>query len=308
MPDPEVTDTRTEPAPLHRAGFVAVLGRPNVGKSTLVNRAVGEKVSIVSDKPQTTRTRILGICQRPGAQVVFVDTPGIHKPKHRLNERMVEVSFAEAAANDVNLVVVDAAEGLGPGDRYVIERAAAASKPLHLALNKIDLIRRKELLLPLIDSCQKLAPWRSLVPISAQTGDHVDALLDAVTADLPEGPPLFPDDIATDQTERLLVGELIREQVIALTRDELPFATAVTVEGWEESAERTTISAVIWVDRDRHRGIVIGAGGQLVKAIGQAARASAEALLGRHVYLDLFVKVQKDWREDPRFLRRILPS
>jgi GTP-binding protein Era len=313
---------------MSRAGFVAVLGRPNVGKSTLVNTAVGQKVSIVSDKPQTTRSRILGICHRPDAQIVFVDTPGIHKATHQLNRRMVEVSFEASGTNDANLVIIDGSAGLGPGDRFVVERARAAGRPMLLAINKVDRVARKTDLLPLLEQCGALAPWRDMVPVSALTGENVDRLLDRLVEALPESEAPYPDDMVTDQTERALVGELIREQVLRLTRDELPFATAVTVERWEEriapeatgsdeeagdeaapapSSPATVIHATIWVEKQGHKGIVVGAGGRLVKEIGVRSRATVEDLLERHVYLELEVKVREGWREDRQFLRRLFP-
>lgn len=291
-----------------RSGFVSILGRPNVGKSTLVNRLVGQKVAIVTDKPQTTRSRILGVCHRPRAQLVLVDTPGIHKPQHLLNRKMVEVSFAEVAANDVNLVLLDAAEGLGPGDRFVFHKVAAIDRPAVLGINKLDLVAKPRLL-PLIDQCRELVPWRDIVPFSALTGENVDALSDVLEGILPEGPELFPRDVVTDQPERLVVSELVREQVLRLTQEEIPYSAAVTIEAWEDKTEPrpiTVIHAAIWVERPGQKAIVIGREGRLIRQIGSQSRETIEALLGRQVYLDLQVKVRKGWREDPRFLRRVL--
>lgn len=294
----------------HRSGFVTVLGRPNVGKSTLVNQAVGRKVSIVTDKPQTTRSRILGVCHRPACQIVLVDTPGIHKPQHEMNRRMVEISFAEAAANDACLVILDASEGLGLGDRFVIHRAVATGKPLVLCMNKVDLVA-KPLLLPLLDLCKELAPWHAMVPVSALSGENVDALMACLEELSPEGPPLFPGDVSSDQPEAVLVAELVREQLTILTRDEIPSSSAVTIERWEERQEAnplTVIAATIWVEREGQKGIVVGKGGRMIRDIGKLARAQVEPLLGRHVFLDLRVKVRSAWREDASFLERFLPA
>ena len=309
-PTPGETLSTSEAADAARSGFVTILGRPNVGKSTLVNRMVGQKVAIVTDKPQTTRSRILGIVQLDDAQLVLVDTPGIHKPKYQLNRRMVEVSFAEAGANDVNLVLLSAPDGLGPGDRFVIERAAAAGKTLILGINKVDLVRRDRLL-PLIEGVSGTATWSAIVPFSALTGENLDELSRELVRSLPFGPPLFPADAVTDQPEQLLVAELVREKLVELTEQEIPFSTAVTVESWQDRTgpkPMAVIEVVIWVERDSQKGIVVGKGGRLIKEIGQRSRVEIEALLGRGVYLDLRVKVQAAWREDRRFLGRLFPD
>ncbi len=294
----------------HRTGFVTLLGRPNVGKSTLVNRAVGRKVAIVTEKPQTTRSRILGICHRRTAQMILVDTPGIHKPRFVLNRRLVRLSFAEAATNDLNLVVLDAAAGIGNGDRFVIDYAVSTKKPLVLALNKVDKIKKSRLL-PVIESCRTLAPWREIVPISALAGTNVEELERCCIALLPTGPPLFPPETTTDQPERLIVAELIREQVLKLSRQELPFATAVTVDVMGDAPlnpEVALVSAKLWVERKGQKAILIGKEGRTIKAIGQSARKAIEPLLGRPVFLDLRVRVRKKWRNDADFIGRLVPD
>jgi GTP-binding protein Era len=285
----------------HRSGFVAVVGRPNVGKSTLVNRLVGEKVAIVSDKPQTTRNRILAVLNRPGGQVVLFDTPGIHKPMHRMNERMVEAAVGSLGQVDLAVWLVDVTEEYGPGDRYVKDVLRRSGKPVILGLNKIDLIPKPKLL-PLIDQYHRLLDFVEVIPLSGLKGDNVDVLGERLVAHLPEGEPLYPDDFLTDQPERFFVAEMIREQILRHTREEIPYSTAVVVDSFKEGKPLVRIEASILVERDSQKGILIGRGGAMLKSIGSAARREIEAFLATQVYLGLFVKVREGWREDPGVL------
>ena len=287
-----------------RSGFVAVVGRPNVGKSTLVNRLVGEKVAIVSDKPQTTRNRILAVVNRPGGQIVLFDTPGIHKPMHRMNERMVEAALGSLGQVDLAVWLVDVTEEYGPGDRYVAEVLRRSGKPVLLALNKIDLVAKPKLL-PLIDHYRRLMDFVDVVPLSALTGDNVQLVAERLVAHLPEGAPLYPEDFLTDQPERFFVAEMIREQILRQTREEIPYSTAVVVDSFKEGEPLVRIEASILVERDSQKGILIGRGGTMLKSIGTAARREIEAFLGTKVYLGLFVKVREGWREDSDLLERM---
>jgi GTP-binding protein Era len=284
-----------------KAGFVSLVGRPNVGKSTLVNRLVGQKVAIVSDKPQTTRNRILAVVNPPGAQLVLFDTPGIHKPMHRMNERMVDSAVKSIGQVDVVLWVVDVTEPYGPGDRHIRDLLKQSGKKVVLALNKIDAIAKPKLL-PLIDQYRTLLDFADVVPVSAKDGDNVDVLMERLVAHLPEGAALYPDDFLTDLPERFFVSEMVREKILRMTRDELPYSTGVVIDSFEEGPELVRIEASILVERDTQKAIVIGKGGQMLKAIGTAARQDIEAFLGAKVYLGLFVKVRERWREDPSTL------
>jgi GTP-binding protein Era len=285
-----------------KAGFVSFLGRPNAGKSTLLNRIVGHKLAIVSDKPQTTRTRIAGVKNYPDGQVVFVDTPGVHKPTHRMNKRMVDVAVESMREVDVLCVVVDASVKPGPGDRYLLELLKDVKTPTILALNKVDLIAKARLL-PMIDSYQKAHPFVEIVPMSAVDGTNVDVLERLFLQYLPDGEPMYPPDYVTDQPERFMVAEIVREQVLQLTHDELPFSTAVVIDQFDESEPRLVkIYATILVERESQKPIVVGRAGAMIKAIGTAARLELERFLGRKVYLDLHVKVKSEWRDDERLL------
>jgi len=287
-----------------RAGFVAVMGRPNVGKSTLVNRLVGQKVSIVSDKPQTTRNRILAVVSRPDGQLLLFDTPGIHKPLHRMNERMVEAALRSLDRVDAALWLVDVTEGYGPGDRYVSDVLKRAGKPVVLGINKIDAVAKPKIL-PVIEGYRSLIDFAEIVPISALSGDNVELLARQLVALLPEGPALYPEDVLSDQPERFFVAEMVREKVIRVTRDELPYTTGVVIDSFEEGDPVVRIAATILVERDGHKGILIGKRGETLKRIGTAARHDIEAFLGTRVFLGLFVKVRAGWREDPRVLERM---
>ncbi|MGE0454327.1 MAG: GTPase Era [Vicinamibacteria bacterium] len=290
-------------APAH-AGFAAVVGRPNVGKSTLVNALVGQKVAIVSDKPQTTRNRILAVVNRPGGQIVLFDTPGIHKPMHRMNERMVEAAVSSLSHVELAVWVVDVTAPLGPGDRYVQGVLRRARRPTLLALNKIDRIPKTRLL-PLMDRWRHMLDFVEIVPVSALHGENVDLLAERVLAHLPEAEPLYPADFLTDLPERFFVAEMVREQVLRKTRDELPYTTGVMIDLFREEEKLVRIEASILVERESQKPIVIGKGGSLLKAIGTAARREIENFLDAKVYLGLFVKVREGWREDPHILSEI---
>lgn len=285
-----------------KAGFVSFLGRPNAGKSTLLNRIVGHKLAIVSDKPQTTRTRILGVKNYEDGQVVFVDTPGVHKPTHRMNVRMVDLALDTMREVDVLCLVVDASVKPGPGDRYLLNLLKDVKTPAILSLNKVDLIAKPKLL-PMIDHYQREHPFVEIVPMSATDGTNVDALERLFLQYLPEGEPLYPPDYVTDQPERFFIGEIVREQVLQMTHDELPFSTAVIVDRVEPADDGiTNIYCTILVDRESQKPIVIGRAGAMIKEIGTAARAELQRYLESRVFLDLHVKVKSEWRDDERLL------
>ncbi len=287
------------------SGFVSILGRPNAGKSTLLNRLVGMKLAIVTPKPQTTRTSIQGVLNRPGAQVVFVDTPGIHKPDSLFNRRMLETVKAALDQRDLLLYVADSGRPAGQQDREALEVVAAARTPVLLLLNKIDRLKDRRSLLESIDTYRTLHAFEEFLPVSALTGEGLDKATDAVISRLPQGPAYFPPDYITDQPERFLAGELVREKILYHTREEVPHSVAVVVEQWRETAALTRISAIIYVDRDSQKRILIGAGGAMLKQIGTAARREMELLLGRRIFLELFVKVRPKWRENPEFLNAV---
>jgi GTPase len=289
-----------------KAGYVAIIGRPNVGKSTLLNRLLGQKVSIVSPRPQTTRNRILGIKSLRGAQIVFLDTPGIHRSEQLFNREMVRAALKTIDEADLILWMVDAEAPETPDDLSILDELGRAKRPVFLLINKVDRVA-KGLLLPIIDRFRERLPFREIVPISATAGDNVDTLEALLVRDLPEGQPFFPEDQLTDRHERFVIGELIREQAFHLLRQELPYAVAVTVERVREGdgADRVDVAATIHVEKASQKGIVIGAGGQMLKQIGQRSRREIEALLGRHVDLRLWVKVREAWRRDARALREL---
>lgn len=285
-----------------KSGFVALIGRPNAGKSTLLNRLVGQKLAIVSDKPQTTRNRITGVRNFPGGQVVFVDTPGVHRPLHRLNVRMVDAALDALRDVDVVAAVVDASEPPGGGDRYLMDILTKVRKPKILALNKVDVVE-KETLLPRIARYSTLG-FDDVVPVSALTGENVERLEQVILSHLPEGQPLYDEDYLTDQQERFFVAELVREQVLQHTHAELPFSSAVVVDKFEEADEQglMRLYCTILVERPSQKPIVIGRSGAMIKAIGTAARKALESFFDTRVFLDLRVKVRADWREDERVL------
>jgi GTP-binding protein Era len=286
-----------------RSGFIAIVGRPNVGKSTLMNCLLGEKISIISDKPQTTRNRIRGILTRPDAQLVFIDTPGIHKPLHKMNEVMVKTALGTYTEVDVIMLLVEATEKPGAGDKFIIESLKKVATPVLLIINKVDLIA-KERLLPLMQELNGLYPFAEIIPVSALKQD-LGGLVDALLKRVPKGPKYFPDDQLSDQPERFIVAEIIREKVFELTKDEIPYSTAVVIEQVKEERALTRIDATIFVERDSQKGIVIGKNGALLKEIGTRARLDAEKLLGVKVFLQLWVKVKKGWRDDDHMLRNV---
>jgi GTPase len=289
-----------------KSGFVSLLGRPNAGKSTLLNRIVGQKVAIVSDKPQTTRTRIVGVKTYDEGQVVFVDTPGVHKPTHRMNVRMVDVALEAMREVDVVALVVDASAKPGPGDRYMLNVLKDVTSPAILVLNKVDLIAKNRLL-PLIDQYRREHPFVEIVPVSAADGTNVDVLEKLFLQYLPDGEPLYPPDYLTDQPERFYVAEIVREQVLQLTHDELPHSTAVIVDRFEEPGEDNVLRlyCTILVERESQKPIVVGKGGAMIKKIGTAARQEIANFFATRVYLDLHVKVKSEWRDDDRMLDEI---
>jgi len=310
------------PQQTHRSGFAALIGRPNVGKSTLLNQLTGEKLAIVSPKPQTTRNRILGVVTRPEGQVAFLDTPGIHQAKGELNRYMVDVALQ--AVDDVDLVLFVVEPGglaekpeVSPGNRFILERLQKAGKPTFLVINKIDTVL-KPVLLPLIELYRKEFPFAEVVPISAKDDDGVENLFQAVLQHMPEGDPLFPEDVLTDQAEKTLVAEYIREQVLRHCRQEIPYSTAVLVDFFDESerepppgtppgklAGLIRIAASIYVERDSQKAIIIGKQGQMLKTIGTDARKAIQRLLGAHVYLSLRVRVEPRWSERPDGLKKL---
>ena len=287
----------------YKSGFAAVIGRPNVGKSTLINSLIGQKIAIMSDKPQTTRNKILCVLTQDDAQIVFLDTPGIHKAKDKLGEYMVHAAENTLKEVDVILFVVDATEKMGAGEHYILERLQATKKPVLLVVNKLDLIE-KDTVLPIISRYTEKYPFTGVVPISAKEKLNLDSLLVELKKHCEEGPQYYPDDMVTDQPERLIVAELVREKVLQLTRDEIPHAIAVDVDEMRARDNGDVyIRATIYVERESQKGIVIGAKGVMLKKIGAMARNDIEGLLGSRVYLDLWVKVKKDWRNRNNILK-----
>jgi len=288
----------------HRFGSVALLGRPNVGKSTLLNALIGQKISIVSPKPQTTRHRILGILTRPQAQLVFLDTPGLHPGRQRqLNRAMNRTALAALAEADVIVLVTDA-RGFGDEDQVALDHAVAARRPVVLALNKVDALRPRSRLLPALEALAQRHSFAALVPVSATRGENLDRLLAEIEKLLPEGPAAFPEDQVTDRSERFLAAEIVRERLMHALHDELPYGVSVEIERWQESDGRIGINAVIWVEREAQRRIVIGEGGARIKGVGRAARLALNELLGRRVHLELWVKVRENWADSEQALRQ----
>ncbi len=288
-----------------KSGFVAIVGTPNVGKSTLLNRILGEKISITSQKPQTTRNRILGIMHRPASQLVFIDTPGVHKAKTPLNIRIVGTALSALSDADLILVLVDASLPDPNSEQILIKKFKKQKKPVVLAINKIDLVE-KPALLTIIDKWAKAYPFESVIPVSAKYGTQVKELLDAMEALLPKGPPFFPEESITDLPERFITAEIIREKVFRLTGQEIPYSTAVTVDSFSEQKKGALvkIDATIHIERDSQKGIIIGKNGSKLKKIGEDARKDIERMLGCKVFLKLFVRVQKKWSKDTKALRR----
>ena len=287
-----------------RAGFITIVGRPNVGKSTLVNRLVGRKVAIVTPKPQTTRNRILAIRNKPDAQLVFFDTPGIHKPHYEMDRLMLVTAVQSLKRVDVVLLVIDIEQPFGRGDEHVLGLIKEVEVPVVLGINKIDARNKKEIL-PVIENYRHRHDFIDIVPFSALTGANVDRLEDVLVEHLPEGEALYPEETLTDLPERFFVAEMVREKILRLTRQEVPHSTAVVVEAWEEGSALTRIEASIFVERESQKAILVGKGGGMMKKIGTAAREDAEKFLGTKVYLGLHVKVRGDWRDNKRTLSEL---
>ena len=286
-----------------KSGFVAIIGRPNVGKSTLMNQVIGQKIAIMSDKPQTTRNKIHGVYTTPDSQVVFLDTPGIHKRQSKLGDYMNQTALSTLGEVEAALFLVDASEGIGGGDRYIAEQLQKIKTPIILVMNKIDKIEPPALL-PLIEQYRKLHDFAEIVPISAKLGSNVNTLLEQIQKYLPPGPQYYPEDQVTDHPEQFVCAELIREKILHMTREEVPHSIAVTIEDMRVEENGTVyISAVIFVERDSQKGIIIGKQGALLKEVGRQARQDIQRLLGSKIFLELWVKVKKDWRNQERVLR-----
>ena len=287
-----------------RSGYVSLVGRPNVGKSTLLNTILGEKVAIVTTKPQTTRNRINGIKTLPHAQIIFIDTPGIHKPRQRLGEAMNRIAFEALEEVDIVLFMVEP-EAPRSGDLFVLERIRQVDKPVFLLINKLDTVK-KNAILPVIEAYSKLYPFKEIIPLSALKTSGIDVLLETVVKYIPEGPKLYPDDIVTDQMERFMAAEIIREKIMEATQEEVPYSSAVEIQQWQERDDGVVfIQANIYIERDGQKGIIIGNKGARLKSIGTKARQDIEGLLGTRVFLELWVKIKKDWRSDEYTLREL---
>ncbi|MCH1624972.1 GTPase Era [Fredinandcohnia quinoae] len=288
----------------YKSGFVSIIGRPNVGKSTFLNNVVGQKIAIMSDKPQTTRNKVQGVYTENDSQIIFIDTPGIHKPKHKLGDFMMKVAQNTLKEVDLVLFMINAEEGYGRGDEFIIERLKTIQTPVFLVVNKIDQIHPDHLL-PLIEKYKELYPFKQIVPISALQGNNINTLVNQIKEYLPEGPQYYPADQVTDHPERFIVSELIREKVLHLTREEIPHSIAVVMDSMErrDNSDTVYVAATIIVERDSQKGIVIGKQGSMLKEVGKRARVDIEALLGSKVFLELWVKVQKDWRNKMSQLR-----
>ncbi|MCT6850959.1 GTPase Era, partial [Listeria monocytogenes] len=286
----------------HKSGFVSIIGRPNVGKSTFVNRVIGHKIAIMSDKAQTTRNKIQGVMTRDDAQIIFIDTPGIHKPKHKLGDYMMRVAKNTLSEIDAIMFMVNVNEDIGRGDEYIMEMLKNVKTPIFLVLNKIDLVH-PDTLMPKIEQYQSYMDFTDIIPISALEGLNVDHFIDVLKSFLPEGPKYYPDNQISDHPEQFVVSEIIREKILHLTSEEIPHAIGVNVDRMiKEDEDRVRIEATIYVERDSQKGIVIGKGGKKLKEVGKRARRDIEMLLGSKVYLELWVKVQRDWRNKVNFI------
>ncbi|MBF2322264.1 GTPase Era [Staphylococcus epidermidis] len=289
----------------HKSGFVSIIGRPNVGKSTFVNRVIGHKIAIMSDKAQTTRNKIQGVMTRDDAQIIFIDTPGIHKPKHKLGDYMMRVAKNTLSEIDAIMFMVNVNEDIGRGDEYIMEMLKNVKTPIFLVLNKIDLVH-PDTLMPKIEQYQSYMDFTDIIPISALEGLNVDHFINVLKSFLPEGPKYYPDNQISDHPEQFVVSEIIREKILHLTSEEIPHAIGVNVDRMiKEDEDRVRIEATIYVERDSQKGIVIGKGGKKLKEVGKRARRDIEMLLGSKVYLELWVKVQRDWRNKVNFIRQI---
>ncbi|WP_342432348.1 GTPase Era [Neobacillus sp. FSL H8-0543] len=288
----------------YKSGFISIIGRPNVGKSTFLNRVIGQKIAIMSDKPQTTRNKIQGVLTLNDTQMIFIDTPGIHKPKHKLGDFMMKVAQNTLKEVDLILFMINAEEGFGRGEEFIIEKFQTVNTPIFLVINKIDQIHPDQLL-PLIDAYKEKYSFKEIIPISALEGNNVDRLLEQIKKFLPEGPQYYPADQVTDHPERFIITELIREKALHLTREEIPHSLAVVLDKMERQKDKDVIHvmATVIVERDSQKGIVIGKQGSMLKEIGSRARVDIENLLGSKVFLELWVKVQKDWRNKMSQLR-----
>jgi GTP-binding protein Era len=289
-----------------KSGFVAIVGAPNVGKSTLLNQILGEKISITSKKPQTTRNRILGVVHRPGSQLIFLDTPGVHRAKHPLNIRIVETALSALGNVDIVLVMIDVANPDTESEGFIVKKLQEIKRPVVLVLNKIDLIK-KPALLTIMDSWTKFYPFEAIIPISAILGDQIEELIKAIETLMPKGPTYFPEETITDLPERFIAAEMIREKVFRLTGQEIPYSTAVTVDSFSEKKKRSLvkIDATIHVERSSQKGMVIGKNGSMLKMIGTEARKEIERMVDTKVFLKLFVRVHKNWSKDTKALRRL---
>ena len=286
------------------SGYVSLIGRPNVGKSTLLNTILGEKIAIVTSKPQTTRNRITGIKTISNAQIIFIDTPGIHKPRQKLGEAMNRVAYESLEEVDIVLFMVEP-EAPGSGDLFVLERIKPVAKPVFLLINKVDIVKKPEVL-PVIEAYSKLYPFSEIIPLSALKSNGIDELIGTIIKYLPEGPKLFPDDVITDQIERFMASEIIREKIIEATKEEVPYSAAVEIDEWAEREDGVVfVRANIYIEREGQKGIIIGKQGLRLKSIGSKARHDIESLLGTRVFLELWVKIRKDWRSDERTLREL---
>ncbi|WP_049391987.1 GTPase Era [Staphylococcus epidermidis] len=289
----------------HKSGFVSIIGRPNVGKSTFVNRVIGHKIAIMSDKAQTTRNKIQGVMTRDDAQIIFIDTPGIHKPKHKLGDYMMRVAKNTLSEIDAIMFMVNVNEDIGRGDEYIMEMLKNVKTSIFLVLNKIDLVH-PDTMMPKIEQYQSYMDFTDIIPISALEGLNVDHFIDVLKSFLPEGPKYYPDNQISDHPEQFVVSEIIREKILHLTSEEIPHAIGVNVDRMiKEDEDRVRIEATIYVERDSQKGIVIGKGGKKLKEVGKRARRDIEMLLGSKVYLELWVKVQRDWRNKVNFIRQI---
>ncbi|NHC39368.1 GTPase Era [Bacillus sp. MM2020_1] len=288
----------------YKSGFISIIGRPNVGKSTFLNRVIGQKIAIMSDKAQTTRNKIQGVLTVEDAQMIFIDTPGIHKPKHKLGDFMMKVAVNTLKEVDLILFMVNAEEGFGRGEEFILEKFQTVNTPIFLVINKIDQVHPDQLL-PIIESYKEKYPFKEIVPISALEGNNVEQLLGQIKSFLPEGPQYYPADQVTDHPERFIITELIREKALHLTREEIPHSLAVVLDKMErrEGKDIIDVMATVIVERDSQKGIIIGKQGSMLKEIGKRARVDIENLLGSKVYLELWVKVQKDWRNKMSQLR-----
>jgi GTP-binding protein Era len=299
-----MTETASDKS--YRSGYVALVGRPNAGKSTLLNRLVGEKIAAVSNKPQTTRHQIQGIITHPEGQIVLVDTPGVHQPGYLLNRRMMAAVHDALEGVDLTILIRDASVPTGNGDRFVLNLVRESRKPALLLLNKTDRLKDKSELLPLMEWYGGEYEWLTVVPLSARTGDMVETLIGEIIKHLPEGEPIFAEDELTDQSVRSLVAEIVREKILRTTGEEIPYVTAVVTERFdEERADLTRIHCAIFVERSSQKGIIIGKGGERLKEVGTSARRDIEHLLGHQVFLELFVKVEENWRNDAHALNEL---